>query len=120
MRPIIEGTTPIIWTWATWWIPLLLSFGIWKHIVCRLPLNYTPALWSLVFPLGMYALASLRVSLAADFPALQSLSHAMLWIALIAWAATASGLAAASWRSFRADGDRATLDPRDPEADTVA
>lgn len=120
MRPIIEGTTPIIWAWATWWIPLLLSFGIWKHIVCRVPLNYTPALWSLVFPLGMYALASLRVSLAADFPALQSLSHAMLWIALIAWAATASGLAAASWRSFRADGDRATLDPRDPEADTVA
>ena len=31
------------------------------------PLACTPALWSLVFPLGMYALASLRPSLAADF-----------------------------------------------------
>jgi tellurite resistance protein TehA-like permease len=111
MRPFIEGITPIIWTWATWWILPLVSFGIWKHIVCRVPLNYTPALWSLVFPLGMYALASLRVSLAADFPPLQSLSHTMLWIALIAWAATASGLAAAAWRSFRADAGSGDVGP---------
>jgi tellurite resistance protein TehA-like permease len=111
MRPFIEGTTPVIWIWATWWIPLLLSFGIWKHLVCRVPLNYTPALWGLVFPLGMYALATLRVSLAEDFPPLQSLSHAMLWIALIAWAATASGLAAASWRSFHADAGSGDVGP---------
>ena len=73
MRPFIDGVTPIIWAWATWLIPLLLLFGIWKHIVCRVPLNYTPTLWSLVFPLGMYAVASLRLSLAEDFPPLQSL-----------------------------------------------
>jgi tellurite resistance protein TehA-like permease len=103
MRPFVDGVTPIIWAWATWWIPLLLLFGIWKHIVCRVPLNHTPTLWSLGFPLGMYAVASLRLSLAEDFPPLQSLSHAMHWIALVAWAATVSGLAAASWQSFRDD-----------------
>ena len=71
MRPFIDGLTLIMWAWATWWIPLLMLFGIWKHGVCRVPINYTPMLWSLVFPLGMYSLASLRLSLAADFPPLR-------------------------------------------------
>jgi tellurite resistance protein TehA-like permease len=101
MRPFIDGVTLIMWAWATWWIPLLLLFGIWKHGICRAPLTYTPMLWSLVFPLGMYALASLRLSLAADFPPLRSISRAMVWIALAAWIATAVGLALASWRSLR-------------------
>jgi len=101
MRPFIDGVTLILWAWATWWIPLLVLFGIWKHGVCRVPLAYTPMLWSLVFPLGMYALASLRLSLAADFPPLRAISHMMVWIALAAWTATAVGLAVASWRSLR-------------------
>lgn len=102
MRPFIDGMTLIIWAWATWWIPLLLLFGIWKHGVCRVPVTYTPMLWSLVFPLGMYALASLRLSLAADFPPLSAVSHTMVWIALAAWTATFAGLVTASWRSLRA------------------
>ena len=101
MRPFIDGVTLILWAWATWWIPLLILFGIWKHGVCRVPLAYTPALWSLVFPLGMYALASLRLSLAADFSPLRTISRAMVWIALAAWAATAVGLALAAWNSLR-------------------
>jgi tellurite resistance protein TehA-like permease len=100
MRPFIDGVTLIMWAWATWWIPLLLLFGIWKHGICRVPLTYTPMFWSLVFPLGMYALASLRLSLATDFPPLRSISHAMVWVALAAWAATGLGFAFASWRSF--------------------
>ena len=59
MRPFIDGVTLIMWAWATWWIPLLLLFGIWKHGVCRVPLTYTPMFWCLVFPLGMYALVRL-------------------------------------------------------------
>jgi tellurite resistance protein TehA-like permease len=101
MRPFIDGATLILWAWATWWIPLLTLLGIWKHGVCRIPLTYTPTLWSLVFPLGMYALASLRLSLAGDFPPLATLSHAMVWIALAAWMATAAGLLASSWRGYR-------------------
>ena len=91
----------LMWVWATWWIPLLLLFGIWKHGVRHVPLEYTPMLWSLVFPLGMYALASLRLSLAADFPPLRAISSAMVWVALAAWVATAAGLVAACWQGFR-------------------
>ena len=102
MRPFIDGVTLIAWAWGTWWIPLLLLFGVWKHGVCRVPITYTPMLWSLVFPLGMYALASLRLSLATDFPPLRSISLTMVWVALAAWAATALGLARSSWKSYRA------------------
>lgn len=98
MRPFIDGVTLITWAWATWWIPLLLLFGVWKHGVHREPMRYTPMLWSLVFPLGMYALASLRLSLAADFPPLRLVSGAMIWVALGAWVATAAGLLVSLWR----------------------
>jgi tellurite resistance protein TehA-like permease len=90
----------IMWAWATWWIPLLLLLGFWKHVVRRAPLSYTPLLWSLVFPLGMYAVATLRLAMAPDFSPLQWLSRSMAWIALIAWMMTAAGLAGSSWRSF--------------------
>jgi tellurite resistance protein TehA-like permease len=101
MRPFIDGVTLVMWAWATWWIPLLLLFGMWKHGICRVPVTYTPMFWSLVFPLGMYALASLRLSLAADFSPLSAVSHAMVWVALSAWAATGAGFIIASWRSYR-------------------
>jgi tellurite resistance protein TehA-like permease len=101
MRPFIDGVTLIMWAWATWWIPLLVLFGIWKHGIRRVPLTYTPALWSLVFPLGMYAVASWRLSIATQFAPLREIASGMAWVALAVWAATAVGLAAASWRNWR-------------------
>lgn len=102
MRSFIDGVTLIMWAWATWWIPLLVLFGIWKHGVRRAPITYTPMLWSLVFPLGMYALASLRLSLAADFAPLRLVSGAMVWVALAAWVLTATGLLLSVWRGVTA------------------
>ncbi len=102
IRPFIDGVTMLMWAWAAWLIPLLLMFDIWKHRVRREPLAYTPLFWSLVFPLGMFALASARLSLASDFTLLRDVSYVMVWISLIAWIATAFGLVAALWRSFLA------------------
>jgi tellurite resistance protein TehA-like permease len=102
IRPFIDGVTLAMWAWATWWIPLLLLLGVWKHGAHRVPLRYTTALWSVVFPLGMYAVASHRLSLVAEVPALQSMSRVMAWIALAAWSATGIGLVLASWHSARA------------------
>jgi tellurite resistance protein TehA-like permease len=105
MRPFIDGVTLIMWAWATWWIPLLVLFGVWKHGVRKAPIRYTPMLWSLVFPLGMYAVASLRLSLAADFAPLRLVSGAMVWVALSAWALTAAGFMLSLWRgTARASG----------------
>lgn len=101
MRPFVDGMTLMIWGWATWWIPLLVVLGVWKHVAYRVPITYTPMLWSLVFPLGMYALATRRLALAADFPLLQGVSLAMVWIALAAWGLTAAGFVHSAWRSYR-------------------
>jgi len=101
MRPFVDGASFTIWAWATWWIPLLVMFGIWKHGVRRIPLSYTPMLWSIVFPLGMYAVATGRLSLADDYPPLRVLSHLMAWVALGAWIATTASLIVASARSLR-------------------
>jgi tellurite resistance protein TehA-like permease len=101
VRPFIDGVTLVMWAWATWWIPLLVLFGIWKHGVRRIPLTYTPLLWALVFPLGMYSLASLRLSLASDFSPLRAVSHAMLWVSVATWVLTFAGLFIVCQRSFR-------------------
>ncbi|MFC3069990.1 tellurite resistance/C4-dicarboxylate transporter family protein [Phenylobacterium soli] len=102
MRPFIDGVTLIMWIWATWWIPLLVLFGIWKHGVRRVPITYTPMMWSLVFPLGMYALASLRLGLAAEFAPLRLVAETMVWVALAVWLATAAGLVLTVGRRFAA------------------
>ncbi|MGQ0444302.1 MAG: tellurite resistance/C4-dicarboxylate transporter family protein [Beijerinckiaceae bacterium] len=101
MRPFVDGASFTIWAWGTWWIPLLVMFGIWKHGARRIPLTYTPMLWSIVFPLGMYAVATDRLSLADDYPPMRVLSHAVAWVALGAWIATMVSLIVASARSLR-------------------
>jgi tellurite resistance protein TehA-like permease len=100
LRPFIEGVTLILFTSAAFWIPLLILFGIWKHAVRRVPLSYSHTLWGIVFPLGMFAVASLRLSLATDYPPLHVLSIAAMWVSLAAWAATFLGLANATRRDF--------------------
>jgi tellurite resistance protein TehA-like permease len=74
--------------------------GIWKHGMRRIPLTYTPLLWSIVFPLGMYSVATLRFAAVSGFEFLRVIAGVMLWTALAAWLATFAALALASWRSF--------------------
>jgi tellurite resistance protein TehA-like permease len=102
MRPFVDSVTLVVWAWATLWIPLLILMGIWKHGIRRVPIAYTPLLWSIVFPLGMYAIATLRFAAASDFAALRAISDVVLWIAVAAWIATFAAFALATWQSLRA------------------
>lgn len=83
--PFINGVTLMIWSWATWWMPMLFLFGIWKHLVKRIPLSYEPILWSMVFPLGMYAVASERLGRLAEFQPIVWIGQLMIWIAVLVW-----------------------------------
>jgi tellurite resistance protein TehA-like permease len=51
-------------------------------------------LWSVVFPLGMYAAATLVFGKAARITFMHPLAHAMLWIAVAAWALVAAAFLA--------------------------
>ena len=48
----------LAWATATFWFPLMVAIGVWRHIVRRLPLRYHPSYWALVFPLDMYGAAT--------------------------------------------------------------
>jgi tellurite resistance protein TehA-like permease len=101
MQPFVDGVTLAMWTWATWWIPLLIMLGVWKHGIRQIPISYSLMLWSMVFPLGMYAVTTLRLSRIADVPMLAPWSLAMTWIALGAWSLTAAAFIVASLRRIR-------------------
>ena len=92
IAPFVTGCTLVFWAIATWWIPMLLVLGVWRYLICGLPLAYDPLHWGGVFPLGMYSVATYHLAkiLAARF--LLPLSWLFMVIAVLAWAATFAGL----------------------------
>jgi tellurite resistance protein TehA-like permease len=83
----------MFWATATWWLPLLLMLGAWRHGVKGYPITYDHGYWGAVFPLGMYAVCTLRMAREFGLPFLVPLGEAFAWVSLAAWAATAIGLA---------------------------
>ncbi|MBO0846133.1 MAG: hypothetical protein J2P22_12040 [Nocardioides sp.] len=73
---------------ATWLMPALFAMGWWRHVNHRVPLAYEPNLWSIVFPLGMYAVASTRLGIAEDLPLLGDIGRVWIWVAFSAWVLT--------------------------------
>ena len=67
-RDLIAGLAVVFWAFATWLIPVLVAAGWWRHVVRRVPLRYDATLWSIVFPLGMYAVAGIYLGRADDLP----------------------------------------------------
>jgi tellurite resistance protein TehA-like permease len=84
-RTVVVGLGVVLWAFGTWLIPLLIAFGIWRHIVRRVPVGYQPPLWSIVFPLGMYAVASIELGEAAGLPIVAQIGRAWVWVGLGAW-----------------------------------
>ncbi len=93
LLPFIKGFTVFYWATGTWWIPMLLLLGVWRHVVRRFPLKYDPLYWGAVFPLGMYAASTHLMIDALDLEFLHFLPPVFLVIALAAWGAAFGGLA---------------------------
>ncbi|WP_346175241.1 tellurite resistance/C4-dicarboxylate transporter family protein [Streptomyces cuspidosporus] len=80
-----------MWGWITLLVPVLLAAGIWRHGVHRVPLAYEPTWWTIVFPLGMYAMSSAVLGTTEGQHRLVSVGHAMAWGASGAWTLAALG-----------------------------
>jgi tellurite resistance protein TehA-like permease len=99
--PFVAGMVVLAWATSTFWFPVMVSIGVWRHLIRRVPLRYEPAYWSLVFPIGMYGAATFRMRLALEIDAVEWLPRLVLAAALVAWTAAFLGLAGhllGAWR----------------------
>ncbi|MGD9703953.1 MAG: tellurite resistance/C4-dicarboxylate transporter family protein [Acidimicrobiia bacterium] len=111
VAPFVEGVVVLAWATSTFWLPVMIAIGTWRHVLRRVPLRYHPSYWALVFPIGMYGAATFRMRTAVALDSLGWLPKVMLFFALVAWAASAVGLLHAGMTAFRR---------RSPTADRAA
>lgn len=100
MHPILVGLSVVLWAFGTWWIPLLVLLGVWRHLVRHYPLTFEPRLWSIVFPLGMYTVASVSLGRAADLGFMVVIARGWLWVGVAAWVVTLAWMLAALGRAL--------------------
>ena len=81
---VVAGLAVVFWAFATWLIPPLVAAGWWRHVVRKIPLRYDATLWSMIFPLGMYAAAGIYLGRADDLPLVHRIASIELWVAFAA------------------------------------
>ena len=92
LAPLIEGLVTQAWATATFWFPLMIAIGVWRHIVRKVPLRYHPSYWALVFPLGMYGVSTFKMRAVVQLDYLEWAPKITFAVALIAWTAAFVGL----------------------------
>lgn len=88
----IKGFTLFFWSLGTWWIPLLITLGIWRHIINHYPLSYTPDMWGMAFPIAMYTVGTVNLSMALDLDFLMIIPKITIFAAVIVWLLILTGL----------------------------
>jgi tellurite resistance protein TehA-like permease len=92
LHPFIVGLTLLFWATATWWIPLLVILGVWRHVVRQVSLTYDVVYWSAVFPLGMYTACTHRLVLISGQSFLDVIPRYFVLISLASWVLAFMGL----------------------------
>lgn len=87
MHPFLVGLSVVLWAFGTWWIPLLVAFGIWRYVIRGYTWAFEPRLWNIVFPLGMYTVASYTLGQAAHLDFMTSVARVWVFVGVVAWVA---------------------------------
>ena len=102
LTPFLKGFTFFFWATATWWIPMLVLLGVWRHGYRRFPLRYSPLFWGAVFPLGMYTACTHRLAEVTQAPLISAIPKGFVYVALAAWLITFLGMVHGILMGFRA------------------
>ena len=103
IAPLLEGLVVMAWATATFWFPLMVAIGVWRHIVSKVPLRYHPSYWALVFPLGMYGAATFKMRAVIKLDQLEWAPKVVFVVALTTWTTAFAGLLwqGATWSRSR-------------------
>lgn len=88
IAPFLKGMILLYWSLATWWIPLLAILYIWRHVTKRVSLRYDPQYWSVVFPLGIYTVATYVLIQATGLTMLNVIPIVFGYVVLGVWLLT--------------------------------
>ncbi|MGW3815357.1 SLAC1 family transporter [Streptomyces sp. NPDC005046] len=97
-RPVIIGSSVVLWSFSSWLIPLLLALGVWRHALRRIPLRYELGWWNIVFPIGMYAVTTHELGRATGTSWMTSMGRWEVWVAAAVWAVVFAAMVAAKLR----------------------
>lgn len=88
--PVVHLSSLLLWAIATFWLPMLVILEIWRHVIAGF--TYSPGYWSMVFPLGMYTVATLKLAAGLQFSFLNNISGVFIYVALAAWLIVFTGM----------------------------
>src|SRR5699024_11218175 len=81
------------WVLCSWWIPFLITLGIWRHMVRRYPLSYTPDMWAMAFPVAMYTVGTIHLSIVLEMEFLMIIPYITIFGAAGVWLFVLAGMA---------------------------
>lgn len=83
--PVVAALSTVLWSFATWLVPLLLGLGVLRTIRRHAHVDYRTEWWAIVFPVGMYGVATRELGLADKSGWLVAIGEWDAWVALVVW-----------------------------------
>ncbi len=92
--PALKDIGVVLWSaGSAFYLVLVIVTALWWARTRSRP-GYQPSTWVIVFPLGMYAVASWQLGAATGLGLLHRVGTIAVWPAAVAWAVTAAALCA--------------------------
>lgn len=94
-RPVIGGIAMALWAFVTWMLIPTIALMLWQRSRTGAIRGYRPALWAMVFPIGMYGESTRQLGYIRGTSWLDTIGTWESWVALAVWLCVAALLVGA-------------------------